>query len=336
MLFRLSLSLIAKCLHCSLPHSIPFLSILWYERQLHEPYTGPEAVATDDNFFYIAYLGTAFGSALACHYFLSFLVAIGRKTGHVDAGGVFGRFSQTSDVVGTARQKQAGTRKVNLLLQNARLMHGATDTVDRDSVGLRSSLREAESDTVFQNYTLFGEGHEDAGSLFWTWQLLYSGRLFDTEGVWLPARLWIFQLGHVVITCFVAVAHFRILDNAVSAAEDGNGSLPDGLPQWVYDIVPTGREVEIALKPAGAVAIAVCILITLIYIPRYVYIKCLRFVWLRGARIQTSCFRLCHSTVSTTLKYRCGHNPSLGSSGFHEARDGADTVSSIKGPDSEI
>jgi hypothetical protein len=227
------------------------------------------------------------GSALACHYFLNALLAIGRKTGHVDAGGVFGRFSQTSDVVGTARQKQAGTRKVNLLLQNARLMHGTTDAVDRDSIGLASSLREAQSDTVFQNYTLFGEGHEDAGSLFWTWQLLYSGRLFDTEGVWLPARLWIFQVGHIVITCFVVVAHLRILDNAVSAAEDGNASLPDGLPQWVYDIVPTGREVEIALRPAGAVAISVCILITLIYIPRYVYFKCLRFVWFLGTRIQT-------------------------------------------------
>jgi hypothetical protein len=54
MIFGRCLSFIAKRLHCSLPHSIPFLSILRYEVQLDEPYTGPEAVATDDNFFMLS------------------------------------------------------------------------------------------------------------------------------------------------------------------------------------------------------------------------------------------------------------------------------------------
>lgn len=225
-----------------------------------------EKVLEDDNFYVVVYLGTALGFTLALHYFLRALIVFRKQAGYLDSPVLLRRFFETSDMVGTTHQKRAGTRKINTILENARSMHGAvTDIVDQ---GPTSSMRESQSDSVFQNYTLFGESHEEAGSLLWTWQLLYSGRLFDSEGIWLPSRLHIFQLGQILVTCFIAVGHFQLLNYSVDAAEEATGNLPDGLPQWVYDIVPTPQQVKIALQPAGAVAIIVCVVLTVIYIPR--------------------------------------------------------------------
>jgi hypothetical protein len=223
----------------------------------------------DPNYEAALILGVTLGSALAATYFFQFLSTVSRKFGWSKEGGVMEPLSRTSHVVGTARLKHAATRKINLLLQNAHQMHGAVDiTTGRESLGLTKSLRASQSDPVFQNYVLFGESHESAGSLVWTWQQLLSGRLYDTEGVWLPARLWIFQIGQILVACLVCILLFAFIETAVEAADEANADLPEDLPQWVYDIVPTGRETRMALTPAAWVAVIVCIALILLYIPR--------------------------------------------------------------------
>jgi hypothetical protein len=233
----------------------------------------------------VTILGTTLGLALAANYFLHFAIGVARKRNWVKEGGThiaqaFSRknwvkeggarivqaFSQTSNVVGTARTKKAATRKVNLMLTNARKMHGTIES--KDHVLITNSLRKSQSDTVFQNYTLFGEKYEETGSLVWTWKQIYSGHLFDAEGVWLPARLWIFQVGQVVVAVLIYIALFEFVEYTARVADEANEDLTEGLPLWVYDIVPTGKEVNWALIPAAWVAVVVCGLVTLIYIPR--------------------------------------------------------------------
>jgi hypothetical protein len=224
---------------------------------------------TERNFEVASILGVALGSALAATYFCHFLSALSRKYGWSEEGGVVESLSRTSHVVGTARLKHAGTRKINLLLQNAHQMHGAEDiTTGRESLGQTNSLRASQRDPVYHNYVLFGESHESAGYLVWTWQQLLSGRLYDTEGVWLPARLWIFQIGQILVAVLLCVLLFTFIETVVESADQATADLPEGLPEWIYDIVPTGRETRIALTPAAWMAVIVCISLILLYIPR--------------------------------------------------------------------
>jgi hypothetical protein len=67
----------------------------------------------------------------------------------------------------------------------------------------KSSAQRSAEEQSRLHYVLFGESHESAGSLVWTGQQLLSGRLYDTEGIWFPARLWIFQLGQILVAGFV-------------------------------------------------------------------------------------------------------------------------------------
>jgi hypothetical protein len=149
-------------------------------------------------------------------------------------------------------------------------MHGAVIETEMtgDSFGRTNPLNESQSDPVFQNYTAHSESHENVGSLLWTWHQIITGRLFDAEGIWLPARLWIFQLGQILLSAFVCAGLFELIKKAVKEADSANDVLPAGLPQWVYDIVPTGREVKFALIPASCVAVVVCASVMLVYIPR--------------------------------------------------------------------
>jgi hypothetical protein len=209
----------------------------------------------------VTILGTTLGLALAANYFLHFAIGVARKRNWVKEGGthIAQAFSRKNWV------KEGGARIVQAFSQTSNV-HGTIES--KDHVLITNSLRKSQSDTVFQNYTLFGEKYEETGSLVWTWKQMYSGHLFDAEGVWLPARLWIFQVGQVVVAVLIYIALFEFVEYTARVADEANEDLTEGLPLWVYDIVPTGKEVNWALIPAAWVAVVVCGLVTLIYIPR--------------------------------------------------------------------
>ncbi len=214
------------------------------------------------------YLTTILGSILAINYFLHFAIGMSRKYGYIPApGGWIDLFSTTSHVVGTARTKKAATRKVNKLLTNARDMHGLTESL-APTPNTSMSFRKSQSDTVFQKYTLCGEGFEDAGSFLWVWERIFTAELFHSEGIWLPARLIIFQFGQIAIAFLILFLLFFFVEKVAKAADDAQSTLKDGLPIWFYDFVPTGEEVRWALIPAASVSVTVCVTLTLLYIPR--------------------------------------------------------------------
>lgn len=217
------------------------------------------------------YLTTILGAVLAVNYFLHFAIGISRKYGYnPPSGSWIDVFATTSYVVGTARTKKAATRKVNSLLTNARAMHGITESLGPTSQTFMS-FHKSQSDTVFQKYTLSGERFEDAGSLFWVWERILTRELFDTEGIWLPARLIIFQFGQIAIALLTLFLLFFFVERVAKAADEAQLTLDDGLPAWFYDFVPTGQEVRFALIPAASISVGVCVVLIVLYIPRCVH-----------------------------------------------------------------
>ena len=238
------------------------------------------------SFAWIVYLTTALGSTLTLNYLVHCCLGLARKCSADQEEGtcrfILHNFGLTSHIVGTARTKRAATHKLNLMLSNAREMHGfASSTISTTQTGDKqtpSALSSQEtSDAVFQNYTLRGERVVSAGSLIWSWYRIYSGDLAEVEGIWLPSRLLIFQVGQVIIGAFTSFVLFQLVGIIADAANEARAEIDrrwNNYPDWVDDLVPTGDEVRWALTPAAWIALTVCTILILNYIPRYVH-----FLW---------------------------------------------------------
>jgi hypothetical protein len=250
-------------------------------------------------FDYLLYMTITAGSILSIIYFCHLLIGIANHCGHeFEPGGYIDIVSnRTSNRVGTARLKQAATRKLNTLLSNARSMHGNIQSV----ISANDSLGKSRSDDVFNNYMVKGEDKVVEGNIAWVWKRILTGELFDTEGIWLPSRLLILQFGQIVIYLFFILLLFPTVERVAQAADQAtpviDQDLAHKLPQWFIDFLPTGDQVRRSLTPAAFVAVTVYLILILIYIP---------------------------STVKTILKYRCGQLRALGDPMFSEARDHPD------------
>ena len=171
------------------------------------------------------------------------------------------------------------------MLVNARDMHGpAQATEEAQTQGAQPSNKNKEnnslldmkqSDAVFQNFTLRGERTVKAGSLLWTWQRILTGDLFEDEGIWLPSRLLIFQVGQVFFAVFISVALFALVEVTADEADKATREITFKMkytdtyyPDWVLDIVPEGKEVRWALLPAASISTFVCFMLCIIYLPR--------------------------------------------------------------------
>lgn len=193
------------------------------------------------SFSWFVYLTTILGSILTLSYFFEFCLGMSRKWGFAGLekliGAVFKNVGVTSHVLGTARTKQAGTCKVNQMLCNARDMHDLVSLKET-----RLEKREA-GELVFQNFTLRGERYVPAGSLLWCWRSILTGELAKREGIWLPSRLLIFQVGQIIIGIFSSFVGFFIIDILAEDADEARAEI-DGqwrqVPGWVVDLVPTG------------------------------------------------------------------------------------------------
>lgn len=271
--------------------SVPF-GVTLYLKESEDVEVNPpvESLLSSKDYFALVVFVTMLGCGLALNYFAHFVLALGNQCNMIekyDYKGILGMFNTTSHVVGAARAKRAATRKVNVMLTNARKMHGKAlaksavpgcDEEDHARGSKRSSsaksLRKAQSDAVFQNFMLRGEEMVDAGSLIWSWRKILSGELYEEEGIWLPSRLIIFQVAQVAIGLFFTYVVFQVVRIAADAADAATAEIEriklkeDYLLPWVIELVPTGEEVRWALEPAGVVAVLVCVVLILVYIPR--------------------------------------------------------------------
>jgi hypothetical protein len=173
------------------------------------------------------------------------------------------RIFTASNVRGTMRLKRAGTRKINKMLHNALTLHR------RAELHVEDHLVQIKEDLTFANFLLYGESTTLAGSFVWSWRQILSGRLFDEEGIWLPSRLVVFQVVQVLFASVAIYFLYERVEIVAAEADKSRESLPPNLPQWIYDISPTGDQVRLALYPACFTGAAVMGVIILLYIPRY-------------------------------------------------------------------
>lgn len=248
----------------------PLLVLVYFSREDYENFNEKVTVLINSSTFHsMIYLCTIIGSILVINYFCHFAIGVARQFGYTPPKGSWVEtFSTTSHIVGIARTKRAATRKINKLLINARDMHGLTEALAPGQESSTMSFHKSQSDTVFQNYTLNGEKFEDAGSLLWAWERIITGELFDSEGIWLPSRLIIFQFGQIAIAIMTLFLLFIFVGKVAKAADNAQTTISDGLPDWFYDFVPTGKQVKWALVPAASISVAVSVFLILLYIPR--------------------------------------------------------------------
>jgi hypothetical protein len=251
---------------------------------LSDPPTATQELVHDDNALAILALGLVAGSALTAIYLFYALVVRTKKADYDFSNpSILNQLAQSSDEKGTAVVKRAGTRKVNKMLLNARRMHraSATSTAAPTTIGTtynhvgksltaskKIDLVKLPTDQVFQTYVMDGETHVPCGSWPWVFRRLVSRELFEVEGIWLPSRLWIFQIMQCAVFALLFILGRLLIQYAIESANDATDQLQEGLPGWVYDLVPTAREVEIALLPSFWIAAIVCVSIILLYVPR--------------------------------------------------------------------
>jgi hypothetical protein len=273
--------------------AIPFgLVHIWKEQPLSDPPTASQTLARSTSFSAAIYTGLVAGIVLTVYYAIGTLAIVRR-----------GSKTQSADDRATAVLKRACTKKIRNMLDSAKRMHTETVSSGFDDIGdLTESKKldlKAQTDPVFQTYVLNGEGREMCASWSWVFTRLLSKDLFEDEGIWLPSRVWTFQCMQIVIFALYCVLIRTVIQRIMVLADEATAELPDGLPSWIYSLVPTSDDVKIACSPSAAISIGVMATIILLYIP---------------------------SSVSTVLKYRSGVLKSLGSSDFQMYRVAMDTT----------
>lgn len=242
----------------------------------------------------LASVATLFGYSLAFQYTCQSVLLICQNKGNLRDQSFFHTRIVPSDKKGTVRQKHSASRKLSRMVLNAIDVHNKTilipekiasnkDEEDGDDVDrvqksfLRSLLNNATTiDRILLTYAQQGESHESVGSFFWVWKWIFSGRLFEEEGIWLPTRVWIFNFGQLILGGVMSFAFFNIVPALKEAADNVYGQLPATAPESVFDVIPTGTQVESALYPAAATTSFTALALILLYIPRYVPV-CLFF-----------------------------------------------------------
>lgn len=135
-------------------------------------------------------------------------------------------FLLTSFARGSGRSKRAATRKINRLLQNASSMKPKTsDALEDYSVDT--------SEAIMINFVIRGEMFEDCGGLIWTWKQLYSGDLFEEEGVWIMSRLLVIQMIQALFISFKSYAYVLFIEGALQRCQKWQDDLRPGYPRWV-------------------------------------------------------------------------------------------------------
>jgi hypothetical protein len=207
------------------------LVFLWKKRPLSDPPTAAQNLVHSEKFMAALYTGLVTGGTLTVYYFFAAIRILreGKKTL---------KLTQSSDERGMAMAKKACDHKILMMMNSARDMHRDVAQPDTSqSTDLSRSKKfdlKTSTDPVFQTYVLHGEGREPCGSLLWVVRNLLSKQLFEKEGVWLPARLWVIQSIQIVVLALYIILSQVAIEKAVLNAGEAASELPDGLPSWIY------------------------------------------------------------------------------------------------------
>lgn len=205
---------------------LPYIIVLDYRNDSEPPYNDPEKVVNDDRYDNTQVITFAVGNALLLLYMIQFVLSLKSSRSLQQRSVATKKFFASSNVRGGFRIKKAATRKLNAMLSNAHSLHPEGRATRSKSV--LSSLRgSSSSDQTMLNYVLNGERQEDCGGLVWTWKKIFTTELFDTEGVWINSRIWVFQTAQFILGLSVSGTAFYLTEYIADLADDATQELED-------------------------------------------------------------------------------------------------------------
>ncbi len=198
----------------------------------------------------------------------------------------------STDLKRSSATKRAATRKINSMLQNAKLLHmQCGDQCDRQG--------------VIAKYLTCVDRYSDAGGVLWSFRMLLTDKLLCEHGVWIQSTLAVAQEGQVLVFVLLITillyetAYFaEYTENLISEVETTRNN--DFVKDLVLWYIPRSDVIRKSSYVGIAFATSVGIVLIVLYLP---------------------------STVSTVLKLRSGALPSMDDEFFTKKyRYSADTT----------
>jgi hypothetical protein len=155
-----------------------------------------------------------------------------RLTNSLRVHRLLGEAFETSDTNQVTRLKEACTWKIKAMLNDSILMY--TKPRERQAVSVRS---QNDGKASMENYVLFGERRTPTGGLLWCIKELLVEGIHFSHGIVLPSRLYIFQIVQIILSILIFWLILSGIPVAADAADEAKAELPEGLPQWYYDLM---------------------------------------------------------------------------------------------------
>ena len=153
--------------------------------------------------------------------------------------------------------KQAASKKINKMLDQARSMHFKTQ------LGRPIS--------PMDHFMLCGMSTEDCGGLLWTWKEIVSGRLVTTHGIWLQSNLLVGQEGQIIVLVFGLVlaiwGAMRIAEEVAQQRRDLESEPPSYLRDQALYFTPYPWVIWVSFGVGVAIAAIIGSALVLLYLP---------------------------------------------------------------------
>jgi len=207
--------------------------------------------------------------------------------------GLFKLLFLPSNVRRVARQKRAGTHKINSMIKQAHKLHRKAHK--------RTNVGSNPDQTTILNFILHGDKKVPCGGFFWTWiNTAWNAQLLVREGIWIHSRLCVGQLMQLIGAFILLVIWWFGTEFVADEAEAARGRVSNSvLTEAQLYFIPTRELIYVSFYPGGAIALLMVMLLISVYYP---------------------------STVSSILKFRSGKLPSLHDPNFGRYRSIADTI----------
>ena len=140
----------------------------------------------------------------------------------------------TADAIQSTRLKEACSWKMKAMLSDAVSMH--TKEFERQSTTKKSEGKGGGS-RAMENYVLHGEQTTLSGGVLWCIKEIIMEGLHFSHGIVLPSRMYIFQTIQTIVALLIFWFVLINIDTVAEAADDAKADLPEGLPQWYYDMM---------------------------------------------------------------------------------------------------
>lgn len=263
----------------------PFVAVEYFEDSLEGESTTAAspaaAAATVNSEFWATFqkINLAAGVALAVLFLVQALASCRAQVASTSEDffqRMLSLFFASSNTRAETRLKASARAKIDSLIDKAAILHVAKQSKMNEDIELSSSSMlfgetpPVGNDGAMRNFVLSGERVEVSGGVLWTWRRIINGSLFHTEGIWVNTRLIIFQFAQVVAASVFSWILLLSVKLLADYYEEQRAKLDETVPDWVRDLFPTRAMVNWSLYPAALTAIAVMIVLIVLYIPRYV------------------------------------------------------------------